>query len=172
MSDASSAPVRRAPAEIHTSDLKIEQKPVIETREDLAAEIVVAPGDALNADYKSALDFAEDPVTIRIEPSGEKYAQKFVDVWCNGKGAEILINGVWREMKVLPIGMVVTTKRKYVEILARSKHTSVTTKVSDEDSEHPTNAIERFTSSKSPFSVIEDRSPKGPGWLSGVLQSL
>lgn len=167
--DANNAPVRRAPQELHTADIKIEQKPRIETREDLAEEIVVSP-EALQKEYAAALAFAEEPVTIRIERSSEKFAPKAIDLWCNGKGAEVMMNGRWVEMRVLPVGIPVTTKRKFVEILARSKVDSVETVVGGMDEEHPRNAIDRHTSSKAPFSVIEDRNPKGVEWLNNLVR--
>lgn len=168
--DASTAPIRRPRPELHTADIGIEQKPAIESREDLAAEIVAAPPDVMKAEYAAALAFNEEPVTIRIERSSEKFAPKVVDAWCNGKGAEVLVNGRWLELGYLPIGSPVTTKRKYVEILARSKVDTVATRVEDRDSEHPTNLVERSTSSRAPFSVIEDRNPKGAAWLTGLVR--
>ncbi|MDP3908887.1 MAG: hypothetical protein Q8Q14_00710 [Gemmatimonadales bacterium] len=168
--DANNAPVRRPRPEFHTADIGIEQKPAIESREDLVDEVITAPEDVLKAEYAAALKFNEEPVTIRIERSSEKFAPLVVDCWCNGKGAEVLINGRWVETAYLPIGVPVTTKRKYVEILARSKIDSVQTKVEDRDSEKPRNLVERFTSSRAPFSVLEDRNPKGAAWLTGIVR--
>lgn len=168
--DASNAPVRRPRPELHTADIGIEQKPAIESRDDLANEIVAAPPDVLKKEYAEQLAFNEEPVTIRIERSSEKFAPRVVDAWCNGKGAEVLVNGRWVETSYLPIGVAVTTKRKYVEILARSKLDTINTKVEDRDSEKPQNLIERSTSSRAPFSVIEDRNPKGAAWLTGLVK--
>ena len=167
--DAGNQPVRRAREEFHTSDVKIDQKPQIETRADLEGEVVVAE-PSLEKDYADALAFAEEPITILIERSSEKFAPKVVDLWCNGKGAEVLMNGRWLETKCLPIGIPVTTKRKYVEILARSKVDSIeTTVVKEPESEK--NLIDRHTSSKAPFSVIEDKNPKGVEWLTRIIRA-
>lgn len=168
--DASNAPVRRAPTEVSTADVKIEQKPTIASRKDLESEVTVAPEDVLKADYAAALAFNEEPVTIRIERSAEKFAPNVVDCWCNGKGAEILVNGRWVETGYLPVGSPVTTKRKYIEILARSKVDTLNTRVEDRDSEKPQNLIDRYTSSKAPFSVLEDRNPKGAAWLTSLVR--
>ena len=165
--DAQNAPVRHAPRELHTDDIKIKQKPTIETRDDLIEEIVVAP-EVLQKDYMDALAFAEGPVTIRIERGREKYSPNMIDVWCNGKGAEVLIAGRWRETRVLPVGMPVTTKRKYVEILARSKIDTINTNVTKQEHSE-TNAVERATSPNAPFSVIKDSNPKGAEWLTGLV---
>lgn len=167
--DASNAPVRRPRPETSTADIAIEQKPAIESRDEMST-VVSAPEDAGKADYAAQLAFNEEPITIRIERSAEKFAPLVVDCWCNGKGAEVLIQGRWVETAYLPVGMPVTTKRKYVEILARSKIDSVQTKVEDRDSEKPRNVIERFTSSKSPFSVLEDKNPKGAAWLNSLVR--
>lgn len=169
--DASNAPVRRPPQEFHSADVAIQQKPVIETRDDLVDEVVVAPPDILKKDYAEAIAFAEEPVTIRIERSSEKFAPHVIDCWCNGKGAEIVINRRWVETHAIPVGIPVTTKRKYVEILARSKIETVQTEVRDRDSENPKNLINRFASSRAPFSVIRDDNPKGVEWLTNLIRS-
>lgn len=168
--DASNLPVRRPPQELHTGDIKIEQKPSIEDREDLENEIAVAPPDVLKKDYQDQLAFMEEPVTIRVERSSEKYAPHCIDCWCNGKGAEILMNGKWVETKAIPVGIPVTTKRKYIEILARSKITSVQTRHEDKTVEQPRNFVDRYTSSRAPFSVIEDKSPRGAEWLTNLVR--
>jgi len=162
-------PVRSAPRELHTGDIKVEQHPPIEDRDDLD-NVVVAPSQVLDKDYAAQLAFNEEPVTIRIEPSSEKFAPKVVDCWCNGKGAEIVINGKWVSTGALPVGRVVTTKRKYVEILARSKIDSIQTRHDSSEAERPANYIDRFTSSRAPFSVIEDKNPRGAEWLTKLVQ--
>ena len=168
--DASNAPIRRAPQELHTDDIKIAQKPVIETREDLADEIIIAP-EVLMKGYAEALAFNEEPITIRIERTSEKNPPKVVDAWVNGKGAEVLHNGRWLELGFIPVGFPVTTKRKYAEVLAKAKiDTCNTNDDRDTTVEHPANLVARSTSSRAPFSVIEDRNPKGVAWLNGLVR--
>lgn len=168
MSNASTNPVRRPARELHTADIGHERKPSIETFEDLINEVIVAP-IMPERDYATALQFNEDPVTIRIERGSEKFAPPVIDCWVNGKGAEVLINGRWRELRFLPVGIVVTTKRKYVEVLAASKIDSIQTNVIREnDSER--NLVERFPSSRAPFSVLEDKNPKGVEWLTNLVR--
>lgn len=162
--DASNAPVRRPRPEVHTDDIGIEQKPVIQTREDLDNEITVAP-EVTKQDYLDALKFNEDPITIRVERSSEKFPPRVVDIWCNGKGVELLIDGKWVPTGAIPLGMVVTTKRKYVEILLKSKTDNVETDSGKIDDHSERNDIIRNTSAKSPLSVIEDRNPRGAAWL-------
>lgn len=169
--NANNAPVRRPPTETHTGDLAIEQKPVISGREDLEGEIVLAP-EVLQADYNEALAFAEEPITIRVERTGEKNAPRAIDLWCNGKGAEVLINGRWVALGVFPVGIVVTTKRKYAEILARSKLDNVETDSGSTMDAVDKNDIIRNTSARAPFTVIQDKNPKGVAWLAGVMRVL
>ena len=165
---AANNPVRRPGRELHTGDMAIAQKDVVESREDLDSEIVVAP-EQLHKEYVEALAFAEEPVTIRIERGSEKFAPPMVDLWVQGRGAEVLINGRWVVLGYLPVGFPITTKRKYVEVLAASKHDAIQTKVlKEEHSER--NLIERFTSAKAPFSVLEDKNPKGAEWLTNLVR--
>lgn len=168
--DAVNAPVRHAPREVHTSDIKIQQKPVIHNPEDRIGEVVVAPED-VNKDYMEALAFAEEPVEIRVSRSGQKNAPHCIDVWCNGKGAEVLMNGKWVETRAIPVGIPVITKRKYVEILARSKTDTIDTQVEKrEDTE--INAVHRNTSANAPLSIIHDANPKGVEWFTNLIRYL
>jgi hypothetical protein len=52
-----------------------------------------------------------------------------VDCWVNGKGAEVWDERTrkWMEFNFLPVGLPIITKRKYVEVLARSKSMKVNT---------------------------------------------
>jgi hypothetical protein len=148
--------------------MEINQKPLIE--DEVLPLIVEAPA-ALHKVYMEALAFAEEPVTIRIERSGEKFAPNVIDLWVNGQGAEILQNGRWVTYNALPVGTPVTTKRKYVEVLARSKTDTINTKSGKKDEFSEINSIERYTSAKAPFSVIRDKNPLGVEWLTNLLRS-
>lgn len=168
--DASNAPVRRPRSELHTEDIGHEPLAPVASAEDLADLVVIAGEDVLaKAEYAEALAFAEEPVTIRVERSAEKFAPHVIDCWCNGKGAEVFMNGRWVETKAIPVGMPVTTKRKYVEILARSVVHTINTNVTQEkDSER--NEVDRYPSSKAPFSVLKDDNPKGQAWLTNLVR--
>lgn len=159
--------------EVHTGDLPVGQAPRITLGADdeIDHEQVIVPIDSpLGSDQMQNLAFAEEPVTIRIERSNEKHAPIVVDCWVNGKGAEVFVNGKWTEFGCLPVGIPVTTKRKYVEILARSKIDNVTTNTGTIHDANPVNHIDRATSSKVPFSMIQDRNPLGVEWLTRLLQ--
>jgi hypothetical protein len=161
---------RRAKKELHTSDLKVgQQPPIILDDNPIDHENVILPvGNHLQPSYLASLAFAEEPVTIRIERSAEKFSPMVVDAWVNGKGAEAFINGKWIECGFLPVGIPVITKRKYVEVLARSKVDTVNTNVVKHEN-HEDNIIDRTTHSKVPFTIIKDANPVGTEWLTKLF---
>lgn len=169
--DASNAPVRRPPREMSSADVAIDQKGSVENDQDrLDTAIVVAP-EVFEKDLVQALKFNEEPVTIRVERSSEKYAPNVVDCWCNGKGAEVMIDGRWVETKAIPVGMPVTTKRKYVEILLRSKIDTLQTQHEDIGATQINNNVQRYTSARAPVTVIEDRNPLGTAWFTSLARA-
>lgn len=144
---------------------------VFKDDEPIDRERIIVAEKTPDVEYFEALQFAEEPISIRIERSAEKFAPNSVDCWVNGIGAEIMINGKWVQCGYLPVGHVVTTKRKYVEVLARSKQDTVQTAVlKHEDFEENTNPIS--TSQKVPFSVIRDANPRGAEWLTKLIREL
>jgi hypothetical protein len=152
---------------LHSDDIKIEQKPDI-AGDAMGRRPEIVRADTLDKDYADALAFAEEPVTIRLEPSTDKNAASFFPIWNNGKGCEVLIDDAWREMAYIPVGQVVTIKRKYLEIIVRAKIDTVATEVRELESETPNNVIKRFTSAVHSFSIIEDRNPRGAAWLTEI----
>lgn len=156
--------------ELHTGDIKIEQKAPIENREDLDGEVIEASQDVLDRDYLNRLAFNEEPVTIRIEPGREKNSPR--DIFCsvNGKGAEILVGGKWATWNngYLPVATVLTVKRKYVEVLLRMKHDEVATEVRDRESERPLNMLTRDTSPVANMTIIRDDNPRGVDWATEI----
>ena len=170
-SQAINNPVNSPAPELSTADMQVGQMPDIVLRNDepIDHEQLVIPVDRpLESEYIKALKFAEEPVTIRIERSSEKFAPLTVDCWVNGIGAEVFMRGKWLQLGYLPVGYPIITKRKYVEVLARSKVDSVQTDVQKrEDSED--NIIQRHTSQKSPFSILKDDNPLGHEWLTRLL---
>lgn len=153
---------------LHTDDVKIEQKlPIVGDAEEREPEIVKADEAVLKKEYADALTFNEDPITIRIEPSSEKNASAVYPVWCNGKGAEVFINGRWREVTWLPVNTDLIVKRKYVAIMMSAKidrvETHIIKRMEDEE-----NRVNRFTSPVCTFSVIHDPDPRGPDYFRGI----
>jgi hypothetical protein len=120
-------------------------------------EIVIADGPMLG-DYAAELAFNEEPVKVIVHESTDENAEPLVDVYCNGTPQRFLR------------GQEQTVKRKFVEILARARQTSIKTTVATNGDE-TVNRINRHTAVRYPFSVLEDRNPKGGAWLKQVLAS-
>lgn len=171
------APVtRKYKQEINTADLPIEQK------KDIDLDSPIIHGEALAnvagdvdyaKDYLAMLKFNEEPVTIIINEAGRQtdYPETHVPVQIQGKGAEVLIDGKWVAICWLPIGQELTTKRKYLEALLRSKSESISTQHEDANVERPRNILRRSNTSNYPVQVLEDRNPLGREWLSGLMRS-
>ena len=151
--------------ELHSSDIKIEQKPDISDAPDEREEDVVVAQQLPKKAYLDELAFNEEPVTIRLEPNTDKNAATAFPVWVNGKGGEIFQNGHWLEIGYFPVGRPFITKRKYLAVIVGAKVDTLHTEVREPDSETPNNVIQRFTSAVHSFSVIEDANPRGAAWL-------
>jgi hypothetical protein len=153
--------------EIHADDLRMAQAPAADF--DNRSETIIPVDKPLEDDYAAALAFMEEPLTIRIEQSDEENAPVAVECWVNGKGAEVLnpITGKFDEINCLPIGGPIITKRKYVEVLARSRSDRVV--ATEVDNRPAANKdgwkVERRSLRKTLFSVIHDPNPKGHEWL-------
>jgi len=170
--DALNAPTRRARRERHTAEMELGQPDkIVMPDEGLPerGEVIEPVGSPLESDYTRALLFSEEPVTILINKSAEKFAPLTVDCWVNGKGAEVMTDRGWVEFGWLPVERPVTTKRKYVEVLARSKHMSIQTQHGTQHDENPNNEVLRSNSLKAQFSVIGDKNPKGGIWLQQLM---
>lgn len=157
--------------ELHSESLpKIEQMPPITDASSYDGDIVI--GDkVLDLDYAAELAFMEEAVTIRLQPSAERNAATSFPCWVNGRGAEVLLNGRWVEFKYLPVAHILTTKRKYLEVIVRSKVDTLSTPDMDKSADQAEgNRLTRFTSPVASFSVIEDRNPKGAAWLSELMR--
>jgi hypothetical protein len=132
-----------------------------------AAEEIVAP-ETLQKEYAEALAFADEPVEILIQPSSEKFGAKTVECWVNGKGIEVFDTrtGKWFPVGSVPRGVPVITKRKYVEVLLRSKTTDVRTNVVEHPGEDPDNHMVRSSHSNYPVQIIRDDNKKfGREWF-------
>jgi len=173
--DAVNTPVMRRRPEINPGDFPSGQKdPILLSLDEMPnrEEIAIAPaldGGKPLSRYMADVLFAEDPVTIRIEPGQGRFAPKIWDCWVNGQGAEQLINGQWVKKGWLPVGIPVTTKRKFVEVLLRAKHDNVQTRTARYE-DHEDNIVDRMTSSATPVSIIHDPSPAGRDWIEKILR--
>lgn len=173
--EAVANPVKRQynKREVSTEDMPVAQSASV----DLADLVNLIRNPALpntgekplQKDYLDALAFAEEPVTISIEENSRSdYPETHVFVQSAGQGAEIWINNQWCTVTWLPIGQVLTTKRKYLEILLRSKSDHVRTQHDDATVAVPQNKLNRRTSGNYPVTIIEDRNPLGFEWASRI----
>jgi hypothetical protein len=171
MSDAINRPVNTRKREVHTGDMQLAQKGDV----DLSLDSTIIHGEGLpnltnDAELVQDLAFMEEPVTLRISASsGNKgIPETHVYVAVQGRGAEVMLNGKWCEITWLPIDVNLTTKRKYVEVLARANPESITTIHDDATVERPRNLYQRRPSAAYPMSIIQDTS-RGAEWLSRIV---
>lgn len=171
MTDAINRPTQRPRRETHTGDMQIGQKDDI----DLSLDSPIIHGENLknladDKELQAGLAFMEEPMTIRIEENTRSdFPETHVPVMVNGRGAEVFQNGQWLPIGWLPIGVPLTTKRKYVEVLARAKPDAIQTVHDDANVERPRNTVRRRTSAAYPLSIIQDNNPRGHEWLSRIM---
>lgn len=155
--------------EVHSTDLPITQPPVLsndlddDPREALAGEIVVTDEKELtHKAYMDELAFMAEPVKIILHRTREKFAPNAHDFYVQGKP-------LW-----ITVDTPTTIPRCYLEIIARSQPFDVKTQVFEpapgDDSGVFRNQIQRFQSSKYPFTVVEDKNPRGAAWLAKVMR--
>ena len=127
------------------------------TREDLLDSNV----KDVRRDKKTldAVVFMEEPVKIMVHESTDENAQPVVDVYCNGIPQRFVR------------GMEQVVKRKFVQILINARTTTVRTRTGVEGG-NVVNQLTRHTAVRYPFSVIEDRNPRGGAWLREALASV
>ena len=100
--------------------------------------------------------FMSEPVTVVVMSSGDENDTDLVQIQVNG------ISQFFRR------DTAQTVRRMFVEKLARCKKTDFTQKIDDRMGE-AMNILARRHSLRFPFTVIEDKNPKGPSWLKGIL---
>ncbi len=175
--------------ETHSSDFQIGQHSTITDstpREDVGREkfdpkqfgsrlkrqtnneegtFLLLDGIKVTPEYLAELAFYEDPVTIIINPSTHKNAASIFENWCNGRGAEMLVNGQWLIIKDLPVSKPITVKRKVVEQIIRARVMNVQTIHEEPPVASPRNEIIRTSSNVHSFSILKDPSPRAQEWL-------
>jgi len=103
--------------------------------------------------------FSQEPVKIEVHKLSDENAPIAFEVSVNGV-KEIFTQG---ETKVV--------KRMFVETLARAKKTGYdNVLITDQHSREPKYIYPSRTGLRYPFSVIEDKNPKGRAWLEAVLR--
>jgi hypothetical protein len=121
-----------------------------------AIEIEKADGETLKH-KAAALAFMEEPVDVVVHESTDPNAEPVVSVFNNG-----IVQHFVR-------GATQTVKRKYVEVLARAKQTSLNTGEVTDNSGGRAIRINRHRALRYPFSVVRDTNRKGPEWLKKVI---
>jgi hypothetical protein len=169
--------VRRASvkrkSELDSRSVNPEQKAsiILDKPEDRPSQVVTVDENMKDLDF-DALAFSEDPIKILIHRSIDpKFSPNCTDyIAVNGKAAEMLFKNGWVPMGYLPRGFPFYTKRKYVEVLAKSKMTQWSTRVEEPVNQDPVNHTDPVTSATMAFSVLEDKNPKGAEWLTLLLR--
>ena len=117
-------------------------------------EIVKADSTALG-DYAAELAFMEEYVDVMVHESTDENAAQVVDVYVNGM-PQWFVRGQSQRVK-----------RKFVEVLANARQTSIKTNI-HQDSENVYNRIGKHTALRYPFSM-QDSNPRGQAWLKNLL---
>jgi hypothetical protein len=113
-----------------------------------------------NADLKKLAReaaFMEEFVTIFVHPQAGDNAATHVTLNVNGVNQPVFF------------GHNTTIKRKYVEVLARMKETGYSQRSANFMNPELSNELIPRSSQVHPFSVIEDKNPKGGAWLAHIL---
>ena len=118
----------------------------------------IEPVEGLDWKAKAAtLAFFDEPVEVLVHESTDKNAEMIVEFWNNGR-AQRFIRGV-----------AVTVKRKFVDQLARCKHTAYVQETYQDGSGNDSIRNVPKTSIRYPFSIVSDANPKGRDWLRQTL---
>lgn len=107
--------------------------------------------------FAGNIEFMNEEVLVRIIPSAEKSAEQVIDVYNDGI-PQRFVRGHW-----------CIAKRKFVEVLARSKPFGVTTPEIIDGNGNRTTAIQLSHGMRYPFEM-RDQNPRGQGWLQAILQ--
>lgn len=108
-------------------------------------------------DKAAQLAFMNEELEINIMQTGAVNEEPVVQLGNNGRN-QFVIRGQWQKVK-----------RKYVEVLARSKRERVRTEEYTDGNGDNATKIVINAGLKYPFSVRNDPNPKGKAWLEKVL---
>lgn len=159
---AKNRPTRSTRRDVDTTDFKVGQDRPRDMPTTGPAQLepqIVEPVDGpVSKDFLDALKFMDEELTIIVQDTEDKNATPLVETWCNGR-SQFFIRG-----------QAQTVKRRYVEVLARSKGTRY--RQEHYKDANGNDAIRNIpvTSLRYPFTVIHDPNPNGPEWLKQVLK--
>lgn len=126
-------------------------------------EIGLGPQDSeiidkvVSMDDADLLKFMHEPVTIILSDSNDPNDVDLVQVTVNGNS------------QFIQRGNPQTVKRYFVERLARAKRTSYSQNLDERLGEQSYNTMIPRHALRYPFTVIEDKNPKGSAWLRQIL---
>ena len=126
-------------------------------------DIGVNPGDieivdrVLTSDKAETELFMAEKILVIVQDSADETDHEIVESWVNGR--------VQRFLR----GQAQLVKRCYVEALARAKRTTYRQTLDERYGEQSFNQMRPHHSLAYPFTVLEDRNPKGKAWLQSVL---
>ena len=126
-------------------------------------DIGVNPGDIEVVDRVLTTDKAEtelfmaEKITVLVHDSSDPTDDEIVQTWVNGR--------VQRFKRNEPNFV----KRCYVEALARAKRTTYRQTLDERMGTQAFNQMRPHHSLAYPFTVLEDKNPKGRAWLLSVL---
>jgi hypothetical protein len=176
-SNAQHNPVFSPSPELSTGEFNVPQLGPIDVDRTLEVgrEPIVIAERLPSVQYAEELKFNEDPVTIVLTPSSDRNAPKQVYCAVNGKGAEVWDEKSkrWIEFKYIPVGRMLTVKRKYIEVLARSRADSFSTReVSPTPHANQDGyVLESYTVPTAPVTIRHDPAgDKGHQWFARVMQ--
>lgn len=142
---------------VDAEEVSIKQQPdlLMKTTGDAErAEQILEVNNEIDMSYADDLAFMEEMVDVRVEESTDPNAEPVVAVFNNGQ-SQYFVRGKTQRVK-----------RKFVEVLARAKQTTVNTV---EDRNEGAVRLKRHTSIRYPFSMTRDDNPKGYAWLRNIL---
>ena len=125
-------------------------------RSTIETDIQIIPNEKTMADKAAMAAFMEEPVKILVHDSADPNAEPVVELNVNGVN-QFVFRG--REQIV---------KRKFVEVLARARRVATKTQTGIQG-DRVVNRVTQHSAVRFPFSVIEDRNPKGTPWLRELM---
>lgn len=157
--------VSHSTSEMHSDDLPITQPKALAPNllpDDRDADVIVATDAVLTGGYAEELAFMQEMVTIILYKKIEKFAPPVYDFHVNGKGIRI-----WCDVPT-------RIPRAFLEVIARSQPYDVTTEVNKNEDKGDNAVVQNFAhrhqSAAYPFTVVEDKNPRGAAWLMKVMR--
>lgn len=175
MNDAKNNPVKREYNRRETSNTEMPIGQAPDLNLSLDVELVHGEGLANSGQEEEAMQklaFMEEPVEITIAAdSRSDIPETHVPVQVNGRGAECLYDGRWIPTTWLPVDMMITIKRKYLEVLLRSKTEIIKTEPEGTDKTNPANRSRRISNRNYAVTIHRDTA-QGQEWQRMVMAGM